>query len=147
MAGRLRAAWDHTPLPLETLGGIAAAVAAQHARPLRLPACTQPIGWAAVVSGFTLVIAAVRERELGPLDDPASLVTHGLHGHSRNPMYVGFSMIHVGLAGASRNGWMIAAWPVSAGLMHKAIRREERLLRSTFGDDYDAYYARVRRYW
>jgi hypothetical protein len=62
-------------------------------------------------------------------------------------MYVGFSLVHVGLAGATRNVWMIAAFPVSAGLLHRSILREERVLRTRFGDDYDAYYARVPRYW
>ena len=94
-----------------------------------------------------MVIAAVRERGPGSLDEPETLVTHGLHGRTRNPMYLGFFMVQVGLAGATRNVWMIAACPVSAGLMHQTVLREERVLRLTFGDEYDAYYAHVRRYW
>lgn len=147
MGERLRATWDHIPLPLETLGGIAAAVLTQHARPLRLPAWIQPIGWAVVCGGLALVNAAVRERGPGSLEEPGTLVTRGAHGLSRNPMYVGCSMVQAGLAGATRNPWMLAASPVSAGLLHQSILREERLLRSRFGDEYDAYLADVHRYW
>jgi len=147
MSGRLRATWDHTPLPLETFAGIAAAVASQHARPLRLPAWTQPIGWTVLCGGLALVAAAVQERGPGSLAEPGRLVTRGLHGRSRNPMYVGFSIAHVGLAGATRNAWMLGACPASAALLHHSTLREERWLRERFGDEYDAYRARVPRYW
>ena len=147
MCGRLRAAWHHTPLPLETIAGIAAAVLTQHAQPLRLPAWTQPTGWTAVCGGLTLVIAAVRERGPGSLEEPGTLVTRGLHGRSRNPMYLGFSVVQVGLAGATRNVWMLASCPMSAALLHHSILREERWLRERFGDEYDAYRAGVPRYW
>lgn len=147
MGGRLRTAWEHTPVPVETIGGIAAAVLAQHARQLRLPAWTRPTGWAIVCGGLALVMAAVRERGPGSLEEPGTLVTRGLHGRSRNPMYLGFSMVEVGLAGATRNVWMLASSPVSTALLHQSILREERWLRETFGDAYDAYTAGVPRYW
>ena len=147
MTGRLRAAWERTPLPQETLGAVAAAVLAQHEWPLHLPAWTRPAGWAVACGGLALVVAAVRERGPGPLDEPGTLVTRGLHGRSRNPMYVGSGLVHVGLAGATRNAWMLASFPVSARFLHRAVLREERVLRSLFGDEYDAYRARVRRYW
>lgn len=83
---RLQAAWDHTPLPLETLGGIALAVLAQRMQPRWLPAWTRPGGWVLAGGGLALVIAALRERVPGPLEDPRALVTEGLHGRSRNPM-------------------------------------------------------------
>jgi protein-S-isoprenylcysteine O-methyltransferase Ste14 len=147
MGVRLRAAWDRTPLPLETIGGIAVAVLAQHALPLRLPARTPPSGWAVVCGGLALVIAAARERGPGPLEEPGKLVTRGLHGRSRNPMYLGFSLVQVGLAGATRNVWMLASCPMSAALLHQSVLREERWLRERFGDAYDAYMAGVPRYW
>ena len=139
--------WDHTPLPMETLGGIAAAALAQHAQPLRLPAWTRPTGWMFVCGGLALVIAATRERGPGSLEKPGTLVTRGLHGRSRNPMYLGFDVVQLGLAGATRNVWMLASWPLSAGLLHRSTLREERWLRKTFGDEYDSYRAGVPRYW
>lgn len=143
---RLRAAWDHTPLPLETLGGIAAAVSAQQMRPLGLPAWARPAGWLLAGGGLGLVMAALRERGPGSLEEPQSLVTRGLHGRSRNPMYLGCSAVHLGLAGATRNAWMLTSWPVSAALLHQWVLREERWLHERFGNEYDAYRARVPRY-
>lgn len=146
MAGRLRAAWDHTPLPPQTLGGIATAVLAQHARPLRLPAWTRPAGWAIICGGLAVVTAAVRERGSGSLEDPDTLVTRGMHSRSRNPMYLGLTMFQVGLAGATRNAWMLAISPVSAVLIHQAVLREERGLHERFGGQYYAYTNEVPRY-
>ena len=147
MRGRLRVLSDRVPLPLETVGGIAAAVLAQRARPLRLPAWTRPTGWVVVCGGLALVIAAVRERGAGPLEEPEALVTRGLHGRSRNPMYVGVSMAQVGVAGVTRNAWVLASLPVSAALLHRVVLREERWLAERFGNAYDAYRADVPRYW
>ena len=146
MGAKLRAAWDHTPLPLETWGSVAAAALVQRAQPLRLPAWPRPTGWMVVGGGVALVIAAVRNGDTGSLDEPGALVTRGLHGRSRNPMYLGFSMVQLGLAGATRNGWMLASFPMSAWLLHRSVLREERWL-ARFGVEYDAYRADVSRYW
>jgi protein-S-isoprenylcysteine O-methyltransferase Ste14 len=100
-----------------------------------------------VCGGLALVIAAVRERGPGSLEEPGTLLTRGLHGRSRNPMYLGFSMVQLGLAGATRNVWILASYPVSAGVLHQSILREERWLRAKFGDEYDTYRAGVPRYW
>lgn len=147
MGANLRAAWTHTPLPMETLGGIAAAALLQRAKPLRLSPWTSPAGWIVTCGGVALVIAAVRERGPGSLDEPQALVTAGLHGRSRNPMYLGFDLVQLGLAGATRNVWMLASCALSAALLHRSVLREERSLRARFGDEYDAYRAGVPRYW
>ena len=62
-------------------------------------------------------------------------------------MYLGFTMVQLGLAGATRNVWMLASCPVSAGLLHQSILREDRWLRARFGDEYEAHRAGVPRYW
>lgn len=143
---RFQAAVDRIPLPLETLGGIALAVLVQRKRPLRLPAWTRPAGWVLAAGGLVLVTAAWRERGPGSLEDPQALVTQGLHGRSRNPIYIGCTAIELGLAGATSNAWMVAASPVSAALLHRWVLREERWLHEGFGDHYDAYRAQVPRY-
>ena len=137
---------DRIPLPAETLGGVVAAVLAQRVRPLPLPAPTRPAGVLYVIGGLAVVVAAWRERGPGSLEAPSSLVTTGLHAVSRNPMYVGFTAAQLGLAGATRNGWMMATCPVSAALLHRWVLREERWLHERFGDAYDAYRDEVPRY-
>ena len=143
---RLQAAADHIPLPYETLTGVLAATLAQRVWPLRLHARARPAGLVLTGGGLVVVLAAWRERGPGSLEDPEELVTGGLHGLSRNPLYLGFTVAHLGLAAATRNGWMLATCPVSATLVHRWVLREEQWLRDRFGDEYDAYRARVPRY-
>lgn len=69
-----------------------------------------------------------------------------MHARSRNPIYVGFALAHLGLAAATRNGWMVVTCPVSAALVHRWVTREEDLLHDLFGAEYDAYRAAVPRY-
>ena len=145
---RLKAVADQIPLPEETLAGVVTAMLAQRVQPRRLPAWARPPGVALVGGGLVVLIAAWRERKRGPgtLEEPEALVTTGLHGITRNPIYLGFTAVHLGLAGTTRNGWMLATCPVSAALVHSGVLREERWLRERFGDGYDAYRARVPRY-
>jgi protein-S-isoprenylcysteine O-methyltransferase Ste14 len=143
---RFKAAADRIPLPAETLAGVVTAILAHRVRPLRLPAWAGPAGLVVASAGLTLVVAAVGERGPGSLDEPESLVTTGLHGVSRNPIYLGCTAVHLGLAGATCNAWMLATCPVSAALLHRWVLREERWLRERFGEEYDAYRGRVPRY-
>lgn len=141
----LRALVDRVPLPGETIAGVAVAVLLQRVRPLPLPPLRPP-GSLLLALGLGVVLTAWRERGSGSLESPAALVTTGLHGTSRNPMYVGFAAVHVGLAGLTRNGWMLLTWPLSASLLHLAVLREEAVLAERFGEEYAAYRSRVRRY-
>ena len=143
---RFHALVDRIPLPAETLAGVVAAVLARRVRPLRLPAWARPPGLVLAAGGLAVVLAAWKERGPGSLETPESLVTTGLHGKSRNPIYLGCAAAHLGLAGATRNGWMLATCPVSAALVHKWVLREEGWLHGWFGDEYDDYRARVPRY-
>jgi protein-S-isoprenylcysteine O-methyltransferase Ste14 len=137
---------DRVPLPAETLAGVVVGLLAQRVRPRRLPGRVRPAGLVLAGGGLTVVAAAWRERGPGSLEEPEALVTTGLHGVTRNPIYLGFTALHLGLAGATRNGWMLATCPVSAALVHRWVLREEGWLRERFGDGYDAYRARVPRY-
>jgi protein-S-isoprenylcysteine O-methyltransferase Ste14 len=75
------------------------------------------------------------------------LVTGGLYNHCRNPMYVGNFFLILGLALAS-NSWLFVLFGVPLALaMHRAIvAAEEHFLRSKFGEEFDAYCARVPRW-
>ena len=137
---------DRVPLPAETLGGIVVGVVLHRVRPSPLPPAVGPAGTACVAAGTALVAVAWRERGPGDLEHPAALVTTGVHARTRNPIYVGFTLAHLGLAAATRNGWMLATCPVSAALVHRWVPREEAFLQAQFGAEYEAYRARVPRY-
>lgn len=84
---------------------------------------------------------------VNPYLPPQALVTDGVYGLLRNPMYVDFYGFSLGLAIIFAADWVIATTAVLAIVMHYfVIRREERFLEAKFGDVYRAYCARVKRY-
>jgi protein-S-isoprenylcysteine O-methyltransferase Ste14 len=146
VGGRLGELVDSIPLPGEIVGGVVVGALVQRLRPWTLTRAVRPVGIVDVVAGIGLVTAAWLERGPGDLEHPTVLVTTGVHARTRNPIYVGFTLAHLGLAAATRNGWMLATCPVSAALVHRWVPREEALLHQLFGAEYDAYRARVPRY-
>ena len=74
-----------------------------------------------------------------------TLVTHGIYGVIRHPSYLGLLLnaLGWGLAFRSVVGVLLAALLIPPLLAR--IRAEERLLRSEFGAEYDAYRARTWR--
>ncbi len=76
------------------------------------------------------------------------LVTDGPFAHTRNPMYVGLTGILLGHAAARRSH--VALLPIAGFLAvvdRLQISAEERALSATFGAEYDAYRARVPRWF
>jgi protein-S-isoprenylcysteine O-methyltransferase Ste14 len=76
-----------------------------------------------------------------------SLVTHGPYALTRNPIYLGNTLLVLGLGAAFANVWLMAA-AVGAALAadRLAARREEAHLAARFGADFSAYRARVPRW-
>ncbi|KAA5596729.1 methyltransferase family protein [Blastochloris sulfoviridis] len=82
-----------------------------------------------------------------PWRPTTALVTTGLYGRLRNPMYVGLILLLVGLALALASDWLIVmAVPAALVLHYGVVLREERYLEAKFGDDYRRYTAEVPRY-
>jgi len=118
----------------------------QRARPLSSPRILRHLGWPLLVAGIGLNAAAVRDRGPEPIDQPTRLVTTGVHARTRNPMYVGWSAIHVGIGLASRSPWVLLTWPVASLLVHRSVKAEEVLLAQEFGSAYETYREAVPRY-
>ena len=79
---------------------------------------------------------------------PASrLVQGGPYRFSRNPMYTGLTIAYVGIALLANVVWPLLLLPLAlAGLVLLVIRREEAYLASAFGEEYEAYRRKVRRW-
>lgn len=77
----------------------------------------------------------------------SALVTTGIYARTRNPMYVGMTLVLVGVA-AWLWWWPALLAPVVyvAYITHFQIRPEERALQRKFGAEFDAYTRRVRRW-
>ena len=76
-----------------------------------------------------------------------ALVTTGIHGWSRNPIYLGMFLIYAGIGLTVRSPWvLILTLLLVLTMRYGVIAREEAYLERRFGDAYRDYKARVRRW-
>ena len=76
------------------------------------------------------------------------LVTEGFFNHGRNPLYVGNILMLVGV-GILMNSvvFMCIFIPLFLFIYQAIVLAEENFLRNKFGAQFDAYCARVNRWW
>jgi protein-S-isoprenylcysteine O-methyltransferase Ste14 len=105
-----------------------------------------------IVTGLALAAAGIRNFSRAatpvPTNEPTrALVTTGIHGWSRNPIYVGLLLVYGGIGIAALSPWvLILALPLVIILRYGVVAREEAYLERRFGDAHRAYKARVRRW-
>ena len=115
----------------------------------RIPLCT-----VLVAAGATLLLAgAWGFRKSGTTVDPtrpgkaSALVTTGVYRYTRNPMYLGFLLLLAGWAAFLSNGWSLLVLPLFVASMNRfQIGPEERVLAEMFGQEFEDYSNRVRRW-
>lgn len=101
----------------------------------------------ALWNGWALWMMAARRTALLPGGTTRVVLDRGPFGLSRNPLYVGLIVLDVGLALLWPSGWALLLVPVGvAALFWGAILPEERYLSAKFGEEYDNYRRRVRRW-
>ena len=99
-----------------------------------------------------LFLSAVRTlRTAGtpvPGDRPTTaIVRAGPYRFSRNPIYLAFSLLQLGIAGWVNSLWLLITLVPAVALMSLVvIPREERYLARRFPSEYPAYRAAVRRW-
>ena len=142
------------PLPPGQVAGIGAGILLGRF-PARLPgpvAVQRLVGAGAVACGCALNAWALRERrrqETGTFDleRPQALVTTGPYAITRNPMYVGWWLIHLGVGVFRGSGWVLVTVPAAVLGEHFGVLHEERELAAAFGDQFAGYSRRVPRYF
>ena len=77
---------------------------------------------------------------------PDKLVTAGMFGISRNPVYVAFIAFLFGMLCMYPNLSVFLGAAALFSALHRQILREEKFLRGHYGEEYKAYCIRVRRY-
>lgn len=109
-------------------------------------------GGAMVLIGFAIVAAGARNFSRAATPVPSNkpvrtLVTTGVHGWSRNPIYFGMMLLYAGVGIAAHSPWvLVVALPLVVILRYRVVAREEAYLERRFGDVYREYKARVRRW-
>ncbi len=77
----------------------------------------------------------------------SSLQTTGVYKISRNPMYVGLAIVYLGITCLIGNWWNIILFPLLLLIVQEyIIKREEKYLELEFGQDYEEYTRKVRRW-
>ncbi len=110
------------------------------------------VGWPLVVAGVLLSAWAIRTmfragEDPDPYKPTTAIVANGPYALSRNPIYVSFNAVYVGIALVVNTLWPIMFLPVGIALLHyRVIAREESYLERVIGDEYRQYKARVRRW-
>lgn len=124
-------------------------------RPLWLPAPWSVgivLGLAFVAAAFALAASArklmVRTGQRpAPWKPSPELILQGPYRFTRNPMYLGMTLLTIGLGLAFNNLWIaLLAIPALVVIHVIAVMPEERYLSAKFGEPYIRYTRQVRRY-
>lgn len=140
--------------PILTAIHIALAYAAKWTIPLPLvvPDILRNIGFALVVVGFLCGVAAFVEFKrarttIDPHGSVTSIISSGVYRFTRNPIYLGFALMLIGLPLNSGSYWGLILAPVLIlSFNNLVIQHEEAYLEKKFGDVYTSYKSRVRRW-
>lgn len=144
------------PPPLVALLSVLLGVALSY----QFPIASIPLGFGArialgvvfVVAGLAAAITArlhfIRTgQSVIPWKPTPELIFQGPYRFTRNPMYVGLTLMQIGIGIALDNLWIVVLAAVTLAVIHViAVRPEEAYLTQKFGDSYRQYLTRVRRY-
>jgi Phospholipid methyltransferase len=100
--------------------------------------------WRSIAAGAAIGVAgeAIRVWAAGHLEKSREVTSSGPYRVTRHPLYLGSSIMGLGVAVASRSLVVALLMVVYMGAtIAAAIRTEEAFLRKQFGDAYDAYAA------
>ncbi len=120
--------------------------------PLVVPGILRTIGFVLVIFGFVLGAAAFTEfRKAGTTLDPhgsvKNIVTSGIYRITRNPIYLGFLLLVIGLPLNLGHYWGFLISPFFVLTMNRlVIEHEESYLEEKFWGVYSEYKSRVRRW-
>jgi len=146
--------------PFLFLGALLLGFVSDHLLPLPFPVSRiGPAHWISAVIAGSLILTGIGVfaagiRNFSSAATPVqgtkptrALVTTGIHGWSRNPIYLGMFLVYGGIGIAVRSPWiLILALPLAITMRYGVVAREEVYLERRFGDAYRDYKARVRRW-
>jgi len=122
-----------------------------HPQPV-LPSPAAPVVGAVLVAlsliGFVAVWAFRRAgTSPNPWRPATALVVSGPYRITRNPMYLGFTLLYLGITLWVNSLWPLLPLPIILILIQRlVIVKEESYLERRFGEEFRQYRARVRRW-
>jgi len=144
------------PPPLIYAGGLVASLLLHLAFPIKvrlLPRrVSRRLGGSLIGIGILLSLygyGVMRQTgtEVNPTKPSTALVAKGPFQFTRNPLYLSLTLLYSGIAMLMNALWAMLILPFVLLVMHRGvIEREERYLERKFGEEYQEYKARVRRW-
>ena len=117
-----------------------------------LPGCARVAGAALGTAGVGMFAASVTTmgdswRAGVPAGEQTRLVTRGIYRYSRNPAFLAFDLVYLGIVLMFWSLPLFAASAAAALLLHlQIVNVEEDFLIAAFGEEYLAYCRQVNRY-
>jgi protein-S-isoprenylcysteine O-methyltransferase Ste14 len=146
----MRWTWGNVPVPVQHVLGLISGAVLQFLFNKQLFGSRWiglAIGFPLIALGVALSVWSVLEAGETRTATPARLLTSGPYSFSRNPMYVGWTLVHLGIGFAANSPWILLLLPPVAVITHFVdVAREESYLEKRFGNEYLEYKGRVRRY-
>ncbi len=114
-----------------------------------------PVRMAGVLIGitgvivFTVSVLTMRDSWRAGVSktDKTELVTEGIYQISRNPAFLGFDLVYIGIATMFFNWPLLIVSAFAMFMLHlQIVNVEEKFLLESFGDEYLCYRKRVCRY-
>ena len=121
---------------------------------LDLHSLNMVVRWFGVVFGFVgdivflLAVLTMKDswRAGIPSEDKTSFVSTGIYRISRNPAFVGFDLMYIGICLIYGNIFTVLCTIFAIVMLHFQILQEEKFLEQTFGSEYKKYKRKVFRY-
>lgn len=110
------------------------------------------LGIAAILVAFSIAFSAIRtmrqaKTAVNPALPTTAIVSSGIFAFSRNPIYVSFTLLYLGIALLFDSLLLVLLLvPLLVIVQTGIIKREESYLERKFGDEYLNYKQRVRRW-
>jgi protein-S-isoprenylcysteine O-methyltransferase Ste14 len=140
--------------PLIFLASIVAGLALHWAwpRPLLSGMSARPLGIvfiaaAVLLFGYSAKLFRAAGTPVPARKPTTAIVKAGPYRISRNPIYLAFSLLQLGIAIWAGSWWLVLTLAGAVAILNAVvIPREERYLEAKFGAEYRAYKAAVRRW-
>ena len=101
------------------------------------------------VSAFILSVLQMKDNWRAGVskEDKTNLVTNGIYAISRNPAFLGFDLMYIGILFSFFNWYLCFATGIAIVFFHlQIVNVEEEFLLETFGEEYLKYKKKVCRY-
>lgn len=117
-----------------------------------LPWQVRIFGWLIFAAALVMLVLAFsrikqQRTSTNPIDKPSHLITRGVYGLSRNPLYLAYVLVAFGCALAS-GSWLALFVPIVCFVIidRLIIPIEEQQMKYAFGATYTHYAQKVRRW-